>query len=71
MAYQEYKSEDELVELLQSGEIGWVDYVNHHSPEWQQEYTVYCQENNLIIGEASAEKFVEYKGNLLEENISE
>ena len=42
MAATKYYPEDELVEKFQSGEYGWIDYVNHHSPEWQEEYTAFC-----------------------------
>ena len=41
MAATKYYPEDELVEKFQSGEYGWIDYVNHHSPEWQEEYTAF------------------------------
>ena len=41
MAATKYYPEDELVEKFQSGEYGWIDYVNHHSPEWQEEYTAW------------------------------
>lgn len=67
MVNVKYYSEDELVEKFQSGEYGWLDYVNHHSPEWQQEYTVFCQERNLIVNEESAEEFVYWKGEQIEE----
>lgn len=70
MAYQTYKSEDELVEQLQDGQIGWMDFVTHHSPEWQEEYSQYCKDHDLVVGEASAEQFVEYKGELMEESLS-
>ena len=67
MVNVKYYSEDELVEKFQSGEYGWLDYVNHHSPEWQEEYTAFCQERNLIVNEESAEEFVYWKGEQIEE----
>ena len=54
MAATKYYPEDELVEKFQSGEYGWIDYVNHHSPEWQEEYTAFCRERGLTINEESA-----------------
>lgn len=66
MAATKYYPEDELVEKFQSGEYGWLDYVNHHSPEWQEEFTAFCKERNLTINEESAEQFVEWKGDQLE-----
>ena len=42
-----YYTEDILVEKMQSGEYGWLDYVNHFSEEWQNEYQEYCKEHAL------------------------
>lgn len=66
MANIKYYSEDELVQKVQSGEYGWLDYINHHSPEWQEEYTEFCNERNLVVNEESAEDFIEWKGELVE-----
>jgi len=66
MAATKYYPEDELVEKFQSGEYGWLDYVNHNSPEWQEEFTAFCKERDLTINEESAEQFVEWKGDQLE-----
>lgn len=40
-----YYPEDELIAKLESGEFTWLDYVNHFSEEWQNEYQEYCKEN--------------------------
>ena len=66
MANIKYYPEDELVQNVQSGEYGWLDYINHHSPEWQEEYTEFCNERNLVVNEESAEDFIEWKGELIE-----
>ena len=66
MAKVKYYPEDVLVEKFQSGEYGWLDYINHHSPEWQEEYTSFCKERNLIVNEESAEEFVDWKGEQIE-----
>ena len=55
MAATKYYPEDVLVEKFQSNEYGWLDYVNHHS-----------KERDLTINEESAEQFVEWKGDQLE-----
>ena len=34
MAQQIYYPEEILVEKMQSGEYGWLDYINHFSAEW-------------------------------------
>lgn len=66
MANIKYYPEDELVQKVQSGEYGWLDYINHNSPEWQEEYTEFCNERNLVVNEESAEDFIEWKGELVE-----
>ena len=38
MAQHQYYPEEVLIEKMQSGEYGWLDYVNHFSAEWQEEY---------------------------------
>lgn len=48
-----YYTENILVEKMQSGEYGWLDYVNHFSEEWQNEYQEYCKEHALCIGNES------------------
>ena len=66
MANIKYYPEDELVQKVQSGEFVWLDYINHHSPVWQEEYTEFCNERNLVVNEESAEDFIEWKGELVE-----
>ena len=56
MAATKYYPEDVLVEKFQSNEYGWLDYVNHHSPEWQEEFTAFCKERDLTINEESTTK---------------
>ena len=71
MATIKYYPEDVLVEKFQSSEFGWLEYVNHHSKQWQDEFEAFCKARSLQIGEDSAEKFVNYKGFLLETAIAE
>lgn len=67
MAKRQYYSEDELVQKVQDGEFGWLDFVNHHSEEWVEEYEMFIREHNLVVSNDSAEKFVSMKGRQLEE----
>ena len=67
MANVKYYPEDVLVEKFQSGEYVWLDYINHHSPAWQEEYTAFCKERNLVVNEESAEEFVDWKGEQIED----
>lgn len=70
MAAVKYYPESELVQKLQDNEFGWLDFVNHHSKEWQDEYKDFCERNGLTVGDASADKFVNYKGEELEKALA-
>ena len=59
MAKNNYYPEEVLIEKMESGEYGWLDYVNHFSAEWQEELA-------LEINDAAAEEFVHYKSEQLE-----
>ena len=61
MAQHQYYPEEVLIEKMQSGEYGWLDYVNNFSAEWQGEYDRYCEERTLGIGDDSTAEFVPYK----------
>ena len=43
-----YYTEDILVEKMQNGEYGWLDYVNHFSEDWQNEYEEYCKNTPCV-----------------------
>lgn len=66
MEQEQYYPEEILIEKLESGEYGWLDYVNHYSAEWQEEYLRYCKENSLAVNDSSAELFVHLKDSELE-----
>lgn len=66
MEQDTYYPEEVLIEKMESGVYGWLDYVNHFSAEWQEEYAGYCRENNLTVDNDSAWQFVRYKGGQLE-----
>lgn len=66
MAHNIYYPEEVLIEKMESGEYGWLDYVNHFSAEWQEELVEYCKVHSLEINDASAEQFIHYKSEQLE-----
>ena len=66
MAQNKYYPEEVLIEKMQSGEFGWLDYVNHFSAEWQEEYVHYCEAHSLTIDNTSAAEFVRHKDEQLE-----
>jgi hypothetical protein len=63
MAQNEYYPEEVLIEKMERGEYGWLDYF---SPEWQEEYAQYCKEQTLEVNNESAAKFVQFKNEQLE-----
>ena len=69
MAREKFYPEDVLIEKVQSGEFGWLDYVNHFSKEWKDEYEHYCRTRDITISDESAEVFIEWKQNRLEEAL--
>ena len=66
MAQNTYYPEEVLIEKMERGEYGWLDYVNHFSAEWQEELVEYCKSHSLTIDDAAAEQFVHYKSEQLE-----
>jgi hypothetical protein len=66
MAHNTYYPEEVLIEKMERGEYGWLDYVNHFSAEWQEELVEYCKTHSLTIDDAAAEQFVHYKSEQLE-----
>ena len=66
MAEHLYYPEEVLIEKMERGEYGWLDYVNHFSAEWQEEYARYCEEHCLAVGNESAAEFVRFKDEQLE-----
>ena len=51
MAREKFYSEDVLIEKVQNGEFGWLDYVNHFSKEWKDEYERYCRTRGITISD--------------------
>ena len=66
MAQNTYYPEEVLIEKMERGEYGWLDYVNHFSAEWQEELVEYCKSHSLTIDYVAAEQFVHYKSEQLE-----
>ena len=40
MAQNTYYPEEVLIEKMECGEYGWLDYVNHFSADWQEELEI-------------------------------
>ena len=67
MAKEKYYSEEHLVEKMQNGEIGWQEYVNHHSRKMKKEYARWCAAEGKTPGDDTAEEFLAQKSAEMEE----
>ena len=67
MKQNKFYSEDELIQMYQSNEINLVTFIDLHSQEWQNEYLEFCSTRNLDINENSAEAFLDWKAELLDQ----
>lgn len=66
-----YLPEEELIEMIQSSKIGWLEYVTSFSKEWDDEFAEYCRERGLKATEDSAQSFLEHKKELMEQGLEE
>lgn len=65
-----YVSETALIEKMQSGEIGWKEYVMQQSKELHDEYMWYCDKKGLNPNsENSAQIFIDAQEKAFEEAI--
>ena len=65
---QDMKSYDELVQLHQSGKIGWLDFVLMGDDA--DEYRRWCLDHDEEPTEANAELYVEMCDNRMSENLN-
>ncbi len=68
---EKYFSEEILVAKVQSGEFTLVDYINHHSPEWKEQFIAYCRKRSIGLDEESAKAFLDSKEEEMEEAMAE
>lgn len=69
MANEKFYTEEELVEKVQKGEFGWMDYISHYSREWQKEYELYCKSRGLSICNETAEAYIDLKQQQMDEAL--
>lgn len=67
MAKEKFYSVDVLVEKVQSGEYGWLDYVNHYSRKMKKEFAQWCIDTGKEVSDESAEEFLALKNAEMEE----
>ena len=60
----EYYPEETLIDLVQRGVFGWVDYVTHYSEEWREEFTSFLAERGALA-------YIAFKEDILEEAMEQ
>lgn len=66
MANKQLLEEEDLIDKVQSGEFGWLEYIKHQPEEIQNEFTDFCQERELTAEEDAAGQFMDWKSAQLE-----
>ena len=62
-----FRSEEELIELLDAGKITVLTFVTHQSMELSEEFANYCSDRDLGQDEDSAEQFVNMRQQMFNE----
>lgn len=62
-----YYPEEELIDYVQRGIFGWVDYVLHYSEEWREEFTTFLAERGMELNDKNALAYIAFKEDILEE----
>lgn len=68
---KKYLSEEELIEKMQKSEIGWLEYVTNFSEKWDEEFAAFLKEKGLEPTDDSAQSFLEYRKELMEQGMEE
>lgn len=66
-----YYPEETLIDLVQRGVFGWVDYVLHYSEEWREEFTSFLSERGMEMNEKNALAYIAFKEDILEEAMEQ
>lgn len=68
---KKYLPEEELIEKMQKSEIGWLEYVTGFSKEWDEEFATFLQREELEATDDSAQRFLEFKKERMEQGLEE
>lgn len=66
-----YYPEETLIDLVQRGVFGWMDYVLHYSEEWREEFTSFLSERGMEMNEKNALAYIAFKEDILEEAMEQ
>lgn len=66
-----YYPEETLIDLVQRGVFGWVDYVLHYSEEWREEFSTFLVEHGMELNDKNALAYIAFKEDIIEEAMSQ
>lgn len=66
-----YYTEETLIDLVQRGVFGWVDYVLHYSEEWREEFSTFLAERGMELNDKNALAYIAFKEDIIEEAMSQ
>lgn len=66
-----YYTEETLIDLVQRGVFGWVDYVLHYSEEWREEFTTFIAERGMEMNDNNALAYIAFKEDIIEEAMEQ
>ncbi len=70
MSASNYLSEEQLIFGIQEEGKSWLWYIEHHSDELRERYTVFCMEEDLDSSlEDSATAFIDERERMFEESL--
>lgn len=60
-----YFPEETLIDLVQRGLFSWVDYIEHYSQEWREEFNSFLAQRGMPKNNANALAYIAYREDLL------
>ncbi len=66
-----YYPEETLIALVQRGLFSWVDYVEHYSQEWRDEFNEFLSQRGMPKNNANALAYIAFKEDILEEAMEQ
>lgn len=66
-----YYPEEVLIDLVQRGLFSWVDYVEHYSPEWREEFNSFLAQRGMSKNNSNALAYIAFKEDILQEAMAQ
>lgn len=66
-----YFPEETLIDLVQRGLFSWVDYVEHYSQEWREEFNGFLAQRGMPKNNANALAYIAYREDLLADAMAQ